>query len=109
MVSKGEILDVAVDIRKGSPAYGKWIGEVLSEQNHRLLFIPEGFAHGFCVLSKEADVLYKVNNEYSPKNERGIIWNDPELDIAWTMEKPILHEKDQQLPLLKDTDNNFVY
>jgi len=106
---RGEILDVAVDIRKNSPTYGKWVGEILSEQNHRLLFIPEGFAHGFCVLSEEADVLYKVNNEYSPEHEKGIIWNDPAINITWQIEKPILNEKDLRLPLLKDADNNFIY
>ena len=105
---KGEIFDVAVDIRKGSPTYGKWVGEILSEQNHRLLYIPEGFAHGFCVLSKEADVLYKVNQEYSPEHEMGIIWNDPEINISWPIDKPILHEKDSQLPVLKNADNDFV-
>jgi len=106
---RGEIFDVTVDIRKNSPTYGKWIGEILSEQNHKLLYIPDGFAHGFCVLSEEADVLYKVNNEYSPEHEKGIIWNDPDIDITWPIDKPILHEKDQQLPFLKDADNDFVY
>ena len=108
-VLRGEIFDVAVDIRKNSSTFGKWVGEILSEQNHRLLYIPEGFAHGFCVLSQEADVFYKVNNEYSTEHEKGIIWNDPSLKITWPIDKPILHEKDHQLPLLKDADNNFVY
>ena len=106
---RGEIFDVAVDIRRDSPTYGKWVGEILSEQNHELLYIPEGFAHGFCVLSEKADVLYKVSNEYSPEHEKGIIWNDPDIDISWPIDKPILHQKDHQLPLLKDADNNFVY
>lgn len=105
----GEIFDVAVDIRKGSPTYGKWVGEILSEKNHRLLYIPEGFAHGFCVLSEEADVLYKVNREYSPENELGIIWNDPEINIVWSTDKVILDEKDNHLPFLKNVENNFVY
>jgi len=105
----GEIFDVAVDIRKNSSTYGKWVGEFLSEKNHRLLYIPEGFAHGFCVLSEETNVLYKVNQEYSPEHEKGIIWNDPDIDISWPIDKPILHEKDHQLLLLKDADNNFVY
>ena len=82
-VVNGEILDVAVDIRKSSPTYGKWISEILSADNHNLLYIPEGFAHGFNVLSKEADVMYKVSNEYSPEHEQGIIWNDPKLNIQW--------------------------
>ncbi len=105
---RGEIFDVAVDIRKGSPTYGKWVGEILSLENHKLLFVPEGFAHGFCVLSEEADVLYKVNGEYSAEHEKGIIWNDSEIDIKWTIDKPILHEKDTQLPNLKNADNNFT-
>lgn len=109
MVSRGEIFDVVVDIRKGSPTYGKWLGEILSDQNHRLLFVPEGFAHGFCVISDTADVLYKVNSEYSQDHERGILWNDPELAIKWPTDKPIMIKKDLQLPLLKNADNNFVY
>ena len=109
IVLMGEIFDVAVDIRKGSPTYGKWVGEILSGENHKLLYIPEGFAHGFCVLSKEADVLYKVSQEYSPEHENGIIWNDPTIDITWPIDKPILLEKDLRLSFLKDIDNNFVY
>ena len=106
---RGKIFDVAVDIRKNSSTYAKWVGEILSESNHKLLYIPEGFAHGFCVLSEEADVLYKVNQEYSPEDEKGIIWNDPEIDIAWPIDKPILHDKDSKLPVLKSADNNFTY
>jgi dTDP-4-dehydrorhamnose 3,5-epimerase len=106
---RGEIFDVAVDIRKGSPTYGKWIGEILSEDNHKLLYIPEGFAHGFCVISEEADVLYKVTQEYSPEDEMGIMWNDSEINIKWPIDKPILHEKDSNLPSLKNTDNDFIY
>jgi dTDP-4-dehydrorhamnose 3,5-epimerase len=106
---RGEIFDVAIDIRKGSPTYGKWIGEILSAKNHKLLYIPEGFAHGFCVLSNEADVLYKVNQEYSPDHENGILWNDPTINITWPIDKPVLLEKDLCLPTLKDADNNFVY
>jgi len=106
---RGEIFDVVVDIRKNSPTYGKWVGEILSESNHKLLYIPEGFAHGFCVLSEEADVLYKLNQEYSPENEKGILWNDPEINITWPIDKPILIEKDLQLPVLKHADNNFTY
>jgi len=104
---RGEIFDVAVDIRKGSPTYGNWVGQILSEDNHELLYIPEGFAHGFCVLSEEADVLYKVTQEYSLENEMGIIWNDSEINIEWPIQNPILHEKDSKLPSLKDAENNF--
>jgi dTDP-4-dehydrorhamnose 3,5-epimerase len=106
---RGEIFDVAVDIRKKSPTFGKWIGKILSESNHELLYIPEGFAHGFCVLSDEADVLYKVNQEYSPEHDRGILWKDPTINISWPIKNLILSEKDLVLPLLKDADLNFVY
>ncbi len=104
---KGEIFDVVVDIRKDSPTYGKWISEVLSEQNHKLLYIPEGFAHGYCVLSDEADIFYKVNQEYSPEHDSGFIWNDPEINIKWPIKKPKISEKDLKLPLFKNADNNF--
>jgi dTDP-4-dehydrorhamnose 3,5-epimerase len=105
----GKIFDVAVDIRKNSPTYGKWVGEILSNENHRSLYIPEGFAHGFSVLSKEADIFYKVSNEYSRDNEGGIKWNDPTINISWAIEQPIISEKDDLLPLLKKIDNNFSY
>jgi len=105
----GEIFDVAVDIRKDSPTYGKWVGQVLSNQNHKLLYIPEGFAHGFCVLSDTADVLYKVNVEYFPECERGILWNDPDLSITWPIDNPIILTKDLQSPTLENADNNFVH
>ncbi|MHB8603124.1 MAG: dTDP-4-dehydrorhamnose 3,5-epimerase [Nitrosotalea sp.] len=109
MALKGEIFDVAVDIRKGSPTYGKWVGEILSDKNHKLLYAPEGFAHGFCVLSDQADVLYKVSSEYSPEHERGILWNDLELAIKWPADKPVVIKKDLQLPTLKNADNDFAY
>jgi len=108
-VLRGEIFEVAVDIRKDSPTYGKWVSETLSEQSHKLFYIPEGFAHGFCILSDEADVYYKVNQEYSPEHDTGFIWNDPEINIKWPIDKPILSERDQKLPLLKNVDNNFIY
>ena len=106
---RGKIFDVAVDIRKNSPTFGQWVGEILSDQNHKSLYIPEGFAHGFCVMSEEADVLYKVSTEYSPENEAGIIWNDPDINIVWPIDKPLLQEKDSKLTLLKDANNNFIY
>jgi len=102
-VFQGEIFDVAVDIRKDSPTYGKWVSEILSEQNHKLLYIPEGFAHGYCVLSDKADIFYKVNQEYSPEHDGGFIWNDPEIDVKWPIDKPLISEKDLKLPLLKNT------
>jgi len=108
-VLKGKIFDVAVDIRKDSPTYGKWISEILSSDIHNLLYVPEGFAHGFCVISDEADVLYKVSNEYSQEHERSIIWNDPKLNIQWPVKKPIISNKDNKLSLLENLDNDFVY
>ena len=108
-VLKGKIFDVAVDIRKNSPTYGKWVSETLSDDTHNLLYVPEGFAHGFCVISDEADVLYKVSNEYSQEHERSIIWNDPKLNIQWPIKKPIISNKDNKLSLLENLDNDFVY
>ncbi len=106
---KGEIFDVAVDIRKGSPTYGKWAGEILSEENKKELFIPIGFAHGFCVLSDEAEIIYKSSDEYSPENERAIAWNDPTINIAWPIKNPIVSEKDSKNDLLEEVENNFVF
>lgn len=108
-VIQGKIFDVAVDIRKGSPTYGQWIAEELSDVNHHLLYIPEGFAHGFLVLSDDADVVYKVTNEFDAKLDRGIAWNDPEIGIDWPDLTPILSEKDENLPNLIDCENNFIY
>ena len=99
-VITGEIFDVAVDIRKDSATFGKWVGETLSENNRKSLFIPEGFAHGFCVTSDTATVIYKVSNEYSPENERGIIWNDSTISINWPVENPTVTERDAKFPPL---------
>jgi dTDP-4-dehydrorhamnose 3,5-epimerase len=104
---RGEIFDVAVDIRKNSSTYGKWVGEVLSQKNHKSLYIPEGFAHGFCVVSETADVLYKVNNEYSPEHGAGIKWNDSEINISWPTNTPIISQKDSKLLPLNDVNDNF--
>jgi len=108
-VLKGEIFDVAVDIRKNSPTFGKWVGEKLSSDGHKLIFIPEGFAHGFCVLSDYAEILYKVNKEYSPKHEEGIIWNDKKINISWPIKNPIISKKDKELTTLENLDNDFNY
>ena len=105
----GEIFDVGVDIRRGSPTYGQWVGEVLSAENHRLLYLPPGFAHGFCVLSAEADVIYQVTAEYSPTHDRGIRWDDPEIGVEWPLSAPLLSPKDAVQPLLADADNNFRF
>jgi len=106
-VLKGEIFDVAVDLRKNSPTYMKWISEKLSSTNHKILYIPEGFAHGFCVLSNDAYVMYKVNSNFFPELDSGIIWNDPELNISWPTSEPILSRKDENFPLLKNQDSSF--
>ena len=97
----GEIYDVAVDIRKDSSYYGKWIGQKLSAANHYQLFVPKGFAHGYYVLSDRADVLYKCSDIYYPEDERGVIWNDPGLCISWPCDSPILSDKDSMWPLIK--------
>jgi dTDP-4-dehydrorhamnose 3,5-epimerase len=106
---RGEIFDVAVDIRKGSPTWGKWVGVILSEENKNILYVPAGLAHGFCVLSKIAEVLYKTTNVYSAESEAGIIWNDEDLNIDWPVKEPILSEKDRELPTLRNADIRFYY
>jgi len=106
---KGKIFDVVVDIRKGSHTFGKWVGAELSEENNLVLYVPSGFAHGFVVLSEAADVMYKCTREYSPEDDRGIIWNDPDINIYWPVKDPVLSEKDKKHPALKDADTNFEY
>ena len=105
----GEIFDVAVDIRRGSPTFGQWVGEILSAENGRLLYVPPGFAHGFCVLSETADLIYKTSDYYQPASEKGIIWNDPEIGIAWPLTHPLLSARDQALPALAEADFNFQF
>ena len=105
----GKIFDLGVDIRKGSPTFGKWAGAILSEENKRELYIPAGFAHGFCVLSNHAEFVYKCSNKYSPKYERGLFWNDPALKIKWPIKNPVISKKDSQWPTLEKIDNNFIY
>ena len=106
---RGRIFDVAVDIRKGSPTYGRWTGLELSESNRTMLYIPPAFAHGFLVLGDFAEVVYKCTAEYSPENDRGIIWNDPDIAIEWPLKAPVLSEKDGRHPMLRDADNSFEY
>lgn len=104
-VVNGEILDVAVDIRQSSPTFKQWVAVKLSAENKRQLWIPEGFAHGFLVLSETADVLYKTNNYYSKEYDRSIRWNDPEIALDWNItETPILSQKDENAPFLKDAE-----
>ncbi|MCM2314552.1 MAG: dTDP-4-dehydrorhamnose 3,5-epimerase [Thermoanaerobaculia bacterium] len=98
----GTIFDVAVDIRRGSPHFGRWVGVELSEENKRQLWVPPGFAHGFCVTSESADVVYKCTALYEPANDRGIRWNDPEIGIAWPPVEPLLSTKDTAAPMLRD-------
>lgn len=108
-VVAGEIYDVVVDIRRGAPSYGKWIGLALSADNKKSLYVPAGFAHGFCVVSAEAEVCYMTTEEYAPTHEAGIAWNDPDLKIAWPVENPQLSDRDRGWPRLRDADNNFSY
>lgn len=107
-VLEGEVLDVAVDLRKGSKTYGKWVGVVLSEDNNRMLVIPRGFAHGFVVLSDTATFAYKCDEFYHPEDEGGIAWNDPDVGIDWQYEgEPLLSEKDKKHPTLKESKMEF--
>ena len=106
---KGMIYDVAIDIRKGSPHYGKWAAVELTEENKYLLYVPPGFAHGFQVISDSAAVMYKCTQEYSAVDDRGVIWNDPDINVVWPLKNPLLSEKDKMHPPLTDADNNFEF
>lgn len=98
----GEVLDVAVDIRKGSPTFGQHVKAILSEENRRQFYVPVGFAHGFCVLSETALFSYKCTDYYNPDTEAGVLWNDPDIGIDWPIDEPMLSAKDIKLPRLKD-------
>ena len=102
--SRGTVFDVAVDVRRGSPHFGKWVGAVLDDVTHRQMYIPPGLAHGFCVVSDEADFIYKCTDYYHPQSEGGVLWNDPDIGIAWPElgVQPLLSDKDQVLPRLRD-------
>lgn len=108
-VTDGSIWDVAVDIRKGSPTYGTWVAAELSLANGLAVYVPPGFAHGYCVTSERAAIVYKVTADYAPELERGIIWNDPTLAISWPVSTPVLSPRDARLPRLEEADNKFVY
>lgn len=107
-VISGEIFDVAVDIRRGSPSFGKWTGVHLSAENKYQLYIPEGFAHGFLVLSETADVLYKCTEIYTPDDDYGILWSDPAINITWQSSSPILSKKDQEYQTLKNIPETLL-
>ena len=106
---RGAVFDVAVDMRKSSPAFGQWVGVELSEDNHRQLWLPPGFAHGFVVLSDTADFLYKTTDYYAPEHERGVAWNDPAIGVDWPLAahgiaEPLLSEKDRAAPALAQAE-----
>ena len=107
-VIKGEIFDVSVDIRRGSPTFGVWAGVNLSEENNRQVFVPRGFAHGFSVLSETADVIYKCTDVYSPGDEYGVLWSDPDIRIDWKIDTPKLSEKDCRNPNLNSIPADFL-
>jgi len=108
-VIQGAIYDVAVDLRHGSPAFGRWVGRALDDTEGAMLWIPAGFAHGYAVLSETADVSYKVTGSYRPDLARGIAWDDPELAIDWQVEAPILSDADRAQPSFADCENTFRY
>ena len=99
---RGSIWDVAVDLRRDSPTYGKWEAHDLDDQAHRQLFVPVGFAHGFCVLSETADVAYKLSSYYDPDSEAGIAWEDPDVGVEWPIDEPVLSERDRSAPRLAE-------
>ncbi|MGH7818126.1 MAG: dTDP-4-dehydrorhamnose 3,5-epimerase [Candidatus Binatia bacterium] len=105
----GEIFDVAVDIRQGAPTFGKSVVVSLSSENKKILYVPAGFAHGFCVVSDEAEIAYMTTAEYAPECEAGVRWDDPALAISWPLDDPKLSNRDLGWPFLKDADNNFHY
>ena len=107
-VVKGEIFDVVVDIRPHSSTFGRWVGEILSDQNNRQIFVPEGFAHGFCVLSDTADVIYKCTDLYYPEDDRGINWADQKINIDWPVKNPVMSDKDKNLPMLHDVPKELL-
>ncbi|RKX91746.1 MAG: dTDP-4-dehydrorhamnose 3,5-epimerase [Spirochaetes bacterium] len=106
---RGAVFDVFVDLRKGSPTFGQWDCIELSEENKKIIFIPRGFAHGFCTLTDDSEVLYKVDNCYAPEYEGGILWNDQDLGIDWPVEKPILSEKDKKNMTFQEFVKRYSY
>jgi dTDP-4-dehydrorhamnose 3,5-epimerase len=107
-VIEGEVLDVAVDIRLGSPTFGKWTSVVLSAEHSNMIYVPAGFAHGFLTLSESAQFLYKCSDVYAPKDEHGIAWNDPDINIAWGIDNPLVSEKDGRYTRLSEMPREFL-
>lgn len=103
----GEIYDVVVDLRRSSPTFGKWIAQMLSAENRKILYVPVGFAHGFCVTSEVAEIVYMATEEYAPAFEAGVLWNDPTLQIDWPIPEPLLSDRDKSWPRLADADAHF--
>lgn len=106
---RGEIIDVAVDIREGSPTYKKWVGVHLTGENKKMFYIPEGCLHGFVTLTDDVEAMYKVNKFYSPENDRSVRYDDPEFGVEWNIDNPILSEKDKRAPLFKNSDVKFIH
>ena len=106
-VVRGAVLDVAVDLRKGSPTYKKWVNVELSAENKKMFYIPRGFGHGFVTLTDDVEFLYKADNYYAPEADAGVRWNDPEIGVEWGIENPVLSEKDKKNPFLKDCKELF--
>ena len=107
--ARGEVLDVAVDLRRGSPTYGQWEAHRLDDVKHRQLFVPVGFGHGFAVLSDEADVAYQVSSYYDPATEKGIAWDDPEVGVEWQVSDPLLSERDRSAPTLAEVSGSLPF
>ncbi len=106
---RGAIFDVAVDLRRDSPTYGQWEGQILDDEKHRQLFVPAGFGHGFAVLSEVADVTYLLSSTYDPATEAGIAWNDPEVGVEWPVDVPLLSERDKQAPHLAEVADTLLF
>ena len=108
-VVAGAVIDVAVDLRKGSPTYLQWVGVELSAENKRQLLIPRGFGHGFVTLTDDVEFVYKVDNDYNKKSDRSVRFDDPQIGVDWGVSDPVLSDKDKNAPFLKDSDCSFVY
>ena len=107
--SAGRIFDVAVDLRRGSPTFGRWEGYELDDRDHRQLFVPAGFGHGFCVLSETADVDYQLSSYYDPATESGIAWNDPDVGVEWPIDEPLLSDRDKSAPKLAEVRDSLPF